>query len=181
MITLLYGKPNRFFPHEPIIKWVFPQICGTPQNTPKMIIFRRKSHACWVISILGNPQMKELSTNWIWVFPKIVGKPPKWMFFFSGKPYFLMDGFGGIFPTIFGNIRMENPRKNPTASRWTTRFSSAGMGVEPSRGEVSGTIRPPRERWEERRFPRKKWTHLVKGKWTKIIFHEIHPTISGDI
>ena len=35
------------------------------------------------------------------VFPKIVGKPPKWMVKINGKPYFLMDDLG-VKPTIFG-------------------------------------------------------------------------------
>ena len=40
-----------------------------------------------------------------WVFPKIGGKPPKWMVY-NGKPYFLMDDLGGK-PTIFGNIHIQ--------------------------------------------------------------------------
>ena len=40
----------------------------------------------------------------IWVFPKIVGKPPKWMVENNGKPYFLTDDFfGGKTTPIFGN------------------------------------------------------------------------------
>ena len=38
----------------------------------------------------------------IWVFPKIVGKPPKMDGENKGKPYVQMDDLGG-FPPIFGS------------------------------------------------------------------------------
>ena len=40
-----------------------------------------------------------------WVFPKMVGKPPKWMVKIMEKPYEQMDDLGGT--TIFGNTQME--------------------------------------------------------------------------
>ena len=42
----------------------------------------------------------------IWMFPKIEGKPPKWMVkIMVEKPYFLMDDLGD-FPPIFGNTHI---------------------------------------------------------------------------
>ena len=41
----------------------------------------------------------------IWVFPKIVGKPPKWMVKIMENPI-KMDDLGGK-PTIFGNIHLD--------------------------------------------------------------------------
>ena len=51
----------------------------------------------------------------IWVFPKIGGKPPKWMIYNGSKPYFLMDDLG-IFPyfrkhpyDFFFKLELRNP------------------------------------------------------------------------
>ena len=47
-----------------------------------------------------------------WVFPKIGGKPLKWMAKIMENPI-KMDGFGGPTP-IFGNIQMnQSPKKGP--------------------------------------------------------------------
>ena len=56
------------------------------------------------IGRLPRPQ-KETRTYSKWVFPKIGGKPPKWMVYNGSKPYFLMDDLGGNTP-IFGNIQV---------------------------------------------------------------------------
>ena len=50
------------------------------------------------------PSTKNACSRWfvgitIWVFPKIGGKPPKWMIYNGSKPYFLMDDLG-VFPYI---------------------------------------------------------------------------------
>ncbi len=50
-------------------------------------------------------------TYMIWMFPKIGGKPPKWMVYFMENPiYEQMDDLGG-FPTIFGStpISLSHP------------------------------------------------------------------------
>ena len=44
-----------------------------------------------------------------WMFPKIVGKPPKWMVYFMENPI-EMDDLGG-FPSIFGNTHMGHSQK----------------------------------------------------------------------
>ena len=44
----------------------------------------------------------EYSILYIWVFPKIGGKPPKWMVYYNGKPYETWDDLF-FFSIIFGN------------------------------------------------------------------------------
>ena len=67
-------------------------------------------------------------TEFIWVFPKIGGKPPKWMVY-NGKPYFLMDDLGiPLFletPNIFFLLYLK---KNPTTSTLKLRIESPGPG-----------------------------------------------------
>ena len=43
----------------------------------------------------------------MWVFPKIVGFPPKWMVYI-GKPLLKWDDLGGT-PIIFGNTKCVEP------------------------------------------------------------------------
>ena len=50
--------------------------------------------------ILGNITT-QLYGNFTWVFPKIGGKPPKWMVY-NGKPYEQMDDLGVLGTPIFG-------------------------------------------------------------------------------
>ena len=50
--------------------------------------------------ILGNITT-QLYGNFIWVFPKIGGKPPKWMVY-NGKPYEQMDDLGVLGTPILG-------------------------------------------------------------------------------
>ena len=63
---------------------------------------------CLFISISNEsrPRQKKNTSDvgsvYIWVFPKIGGKPPKWMVY-NGKPY--QNGWFGGTP-IFGNTRM---------------------------------------------------------------------------
>ena len=49
-------------------------------------------------------KMKKGGNNKKWVFPKIVGKPQKWMVKIMENPI-KMDDLGGK-PTIFGNIQI---------------------------------------------------------------------------
>ena len=71
-----------------------------------------------------------------WVFPKIVGKPPKWMVYKGSKPYFLMDDLGGFTPYFWFNTQMEhwklqNAREMiQLANRFTVHSRSpAGCGM----------------------------------------------------
>ena len=45
---------------------------------------------------------EDILFSWIWMFPKIGGKPPKLDSENNGKPYEEMDDLGG-FPMIFGS------------------------------------------------------------------------------
>ena len=47
-VVAFHGKANQnFVPPTRVIIWVFPKI-GVPPKHPKMIIFSRKTHGCWV-------------------------------------------------------------------------------------------------------------------------------------
>ena len=47
-------------------------------------------------------------SSFIWVFPKIGGKPLKWMVFYNGKPLFSsMDDFGGKTPLFSGKTSIS--------------------------------------------------------------------------
>ncbi len=56
----------------------------------------------WLIGIL----LLAYETHPIWVFPKIGGKPPKWMVKIMENPMNKWDDLGG-FPPIFGNIHIS--------------------------------------------------------------------------
>ena len=95
---------------------------GLVHNFNKSTIFGSSSASfqakCWVLHlsspmmipvtmgptcpIVGAQMLSTVPCSWLWVFPKIGGKPPKWIIY-KGSPY--QNGwFGGT--TIFRNTHM---------------------------------------------------------------------------
>ena len=55
----------------------------------------------------------------VWMFPKIGGKPPKWMVY-NGKPYFLMDDLG-VFPLFLETpVHLQSLHKSPSSNHMDT-------------------------------------------------------------
>ena len=81
-----------------------------------MLLIKKRGYVCWKkcqhkwqnIPQIDRKTYKhawiEPKKNTIWVFPKMVGFPPKWMVKIMEHPI-KMDDLGGK-PTIFGNLHM---------------------------------------------------------------------------
>ena len=65
----------------------------TKTNTGNLVADSKLNKLYWEFGCLIC--LKCLSRKEIWVFPKIVGKPPKWMVYNGSKPYEQMDDLGG--------------------------------------------------------------------------------------
>ena len=80
-------------------RWTF-EVVSQPASLGSVSVFWGiyHTHTCIIMCLYID----------IWMFPKIRGKPPqKWMVYFMEHPMNKWDGFGGSFPTIFGNIHIN--------------------------------------------------------------------------